>query len=174
MVWSIWGETSCPSSFWFVFYFSTLILWLCLFVVFSVCVCARALPPVCVFRWQGVRLCASLRTPCIFAQTEPQVTSRRKKKIAVAQLVVKLIWRPTKAGDTFLLFHALQLRQSHSRFFFFFNFTFLIPYVRGQSSFLSSKTCYCSPFLCRLNGISLPLFKKKNILQNLTSLCVCD
>lgn len=36
---AFWGETICPSLFWFVFYVSTLLLWLCLWFL-GVCVCA--------------------------------------------------------------------------------------------------------------------------------------
>lgn len=97
-------------------------------VCVSVCVHVCVFVPVCVDD-RGLPLCAVLRTHCIFAQTEPQVTSmEKKKKIALAQLVVKLIWRPTKAGDVFLLFHTLHHRQSHSRFIcnFIIFFYFLI------------------------------------------------
>ena len=74
----------------------------------------------CVFWWQGVPLCAFLSTPCIFAQTEPQVTStEEKKELAVAQLVVILMWRSTKAWNTVLLFHTLP--ETIKSFLFFFS-----------------------------------------------------
>lgn len=78
-----------------------LLLWFCLcFVVVSVCV------RVCVcFDGRGCLCVLFLRTPCICAQTEPPVSSKRKKN-SEAQLVVKLIWRQTKAEDMFLLFHS--------------------------------------------------------------------
>lgn len=47
-------------------------------------------------------MCFLENTLYLCPDTEPQVTSR-EKKMTVAQLVVKLIWRPTKARRHILI-----------------------------------------------------------------------
>lgn len=103
VIWSIWGETSCP-SFWFVFYFSIVILWLCVFG--SLCVCLRAC--VCFDGGGGVpaSVCFLEYTLYLWPDWTPGYKHKKRKRNHCSTASGEINLEATKEGSIFTLFHS--------------------------------------------------------------------